>query len=298
MYTGPSPKDINKKFPGHTYELVVCLLDGKQKRIIQDRYLQKLGSSKEDYLHRFPGAPLKSQSASESYRKAATTEEGRKRRSENITRLNLEDKDFQKSRYDSVCEFYKSDRSKDMKNMLSEKAKQQHKNGLEDSIRIYFEKEYKGSDDEKDRIRRMKDNNPNNIPGIQQKKRDTYIKNSKLGLHNKETKFKKKKYKDTDLIYQSGYELDFLEYCEQNNLLDKIKNSPCFSSADYPYNFYAPDYIFDNQYVVEVKSWYIENLQEKRYPGILNIKKKLIESKGYKFLYIKDKDYSVMPLSR
>lgn len=44
--------------------------------------------------------------------------------------------------------------------------------------------------------------------------------------------------------------------------------------------------------MIEIKSWYIENLQEKRYPGILDIKKKLIESKGYKFLYIKDKDYT------
>jgi hypothetical protein len=291
MYTGPEPNSINKLFPDHTYDLITCLINGEQKKIIQDRYLKKLGSSKETYLEIFPNAPLKSFGASESYRKASLTEEGRKRRSENITRLNLEDKKFQKSRYDSVCDFYRSDRSLELKKTLSEKAKLQHKTGLDDAVRYYFMTDYKGSSVQKEKSERFKNDNPSFRPEVLEKSKQTYIRNSELGLHNKETKYKKKKYKDTDLIYQSSYELDFLEYCEKNNILDKIKNSPCFSSVDYPYNFYAPDYIFDNQYVIEIKSWYIENLQEKRYPGILEVKKKLIESEGYKFLYIRDKNY-------
>ena len=130
------------------------------------------------------------------------------------------------------------------------------------------------------------------MPEAREKSRQTYIKNSDLGLHNKETKFKKKLYKETTLMYQSSYELDFLELCDNKGILDRIKNAPCFSDIDYPYNFYAPDYILDDIYVIEIKSWYIENLQEKRCPGLLKKKEELVISKGYKFLYIKDKDYT------
>lgn len=285
MYTGPNPKDINSDFPDHTYDLIVCLMDGSQKRIIQERSLKKFYNvTKKEYLEKFPGAPLMSLSA-------------KQQRSKTMTTLNLDNNEFQKKRIKASKEFLDSDRSTEYRKTQSDKAKEQHKNGLDDAVRKYFKERFKGTDDQKNRKLRFKENNPNYVDGMQQKKKDTYIKNSELGLHNKETKFKKKKYKDTNLIYQSSYELDFLEYCEKNNLLDKIKNSPCFSSEDYPYNFYAPDYILDNQYIVEIKSWYIENLQEKRYPGILEIKKKLIESKGYKFLYIKDKNYSVISLS-
>lgn len=122
----------------------------------------------------------------------------------------------------------------------------------------------------------------------------TYIKNSNLGLHNKETKFSKTQYKDSGLMHQSSYELDFLELCDKRNILDRIKNAPCLSAKSYPYNFYLPDYILDDNYIIEIKSWYIENLQESRYPGILKLKEQLVIDKGYKFLYIKDKDYSIL----
>jgi hypothetical protein len=36
----------------------------------------------------------------------------------------------------------------------------------------------------------------------------------------------------------------------------------------------------------------MESLQEKKCPGLLKIKEKLVVDKGYKFLYIKDKDYT------
>lgn len=119
----------------------------------------------------------------------------------------------------------------------------------------------------------------------------TYIENSNLGVHRRET-IKKKKYKETDLYYQSSYELDFLELCDKHNILPRIKNAPCLSADYYPYNFYAPDYILDDTCIIEIKSWYIENLQEKKCPGLLKLKEQLVVDKGYKFLYIKDRDYS------
>lgn len=282
MYRGPDPRDIDINFPEHTYEFIVCLLDGSQRKIIQERTLKNdYGVTKKEYLEKFPEAPLMSLSAKE-------------QRSKTMRSLNLNNKDFQEKRKKASKEFLDSDRSLEYRKAQAEKAKEQHKNGLDISVKKYFEERYIGSNDQKDRKTRFKKNNPNYKIGVREKKKETYIKNSELGLHNRETKYKKKKYKDTNLIYQSRYELDFLEFCEKNNILDKIQNSPCFTDENYPYNFYAPDYIFDKEYVVEIKSWYIENLQEKRYPGILDIKKNLIESKGYKFLYIRDKDYSVL----
>lgn len=282
MYNGPNPKDIDINFPEHTYDLIVCLIDGSQRKIIQERTLKNDYSiTKQEYLDRFPNAPLMSLSA-------------KAQRSNTMRNLNLNNKEFREKRVKASRDFLESERSIEYRKHQSEKAKKQHKNGQADFVRKYFVEEYPGSKFQKEKSERFKRHNPSFRSDVLQKSKNTYIKNSELGLHNKETKYKKKKYKNTDLIYQSSYELDFLEFCEENNILDKIQNSPCFTDKDYPYNFYAPDYILDNRFIVEVKSWYIENLQEKRCPGLLEIKKKLIESKGYTFLYIRDKDYSVL----
>ena len=294
MYTGPDPKSINVNFPSHTYELITCLVNGEQKRIIQDRYLQKFGYTKETYIIKFPLSPLKSLAASDSYRKAALSDTGRATRSNTITNLNLHNVEFQEKRQESCKKFFESDRSSDYRKLNSDRAKEQHKNGQADYVRLYYRERHKGSDAQKAASDRAKLNNPGNAPGAREKMRATYIKNSELGLHNKETKFKKKKFEDTNLIYQSSYELDFLELCKANNILHRIKNAPCLSADYYPYNFYAPDYILDDTYIIEIKSWYIENLQEKKCPGLLKLKEQLVIDKGYKFLYIKDKEYSVL----
>ena len=292
MYTGQSPQSIDINYPAHTYELITCLINGEQKRIIQDRYLQKFGYTKETYITEFPLAPLKSLAASESYRNAALSEKGRATRSNTITNLNLYNAEFQEKRKDSCKEFFESDRSIEYRRLNSDRAKEQHKNGQADYVRKYFKERHSGSAAQKAASIRATLNNPGNAPGAREKIRATYIKNSELGLHNKETKFKKKLYKDSSLMYQSTYELDFLELCDNYNILDRIKNAPCLSADYYPYNFYAPDYILDDTYIIEIKSWYIESLQEKRCPGLLQLKEQLVIDKGYKFLYIKDKDYT------
>jgi len=292
MYKGPNPIDININYPPHTYELITCLVNGEQKRIIQDRYLLKYGISKIEYLAKFPDAPLKSLSASESYRRVATSDEGRKQRSDALRNSNLNNKEFQDKRRKSCRDFLESDRSTDYRQLMSDKAKEQHKNGQAEYVRKYYKERHPGSDAQKQASIRTTLNNPGASPEAREKSRQTYIKNSELGLHNKETKFKKKLYKDTSLMYQSSYELNFLELCDNKGILDRIKNASCFSAEDYPYNFYAPDYILDDTYVIEIKSRYIENLQEKRCPGLLKKKEELVLGKGYKFLYIKDKDYT------
>ena len=278
MYTGPIPSSINNNFLDHTYTLITCLITGAQRKIITSSYLKKIGITKEDYIEKFPGAPLISKSIKDV-------------RSNNMKSLNLTNKKFQETRKLAVSNFLNSEKSIDYRKNASDKATRQHQNGQAEYVRKYFQGDYIGSQDQLARKNRLLATPIHTIPGVNEKKKETYIKNSNLGIHNKETRYKKKKFKDTLLFYQSTYELDFLLYCENNNLLSRIKNSQCFSDSAYPYNFYEPDYILDDTYVIEIKSWYIEKLQEKRCPGLLKMKEQLVVNNGYKFLYIKDKNY-------
>ena len=216
MYKGPIPTDIDITYPLHTYELITCLVNGEQKRIIQNRYLLKYGISKLEYLIKFPNAPIKSLAASESYRCAASTEEGKKRRSETITNLNLNNADFQEKRKKAGKEFFESDRSLEYRRVKSELAKEQHKNGQADYVRKYYKERHQGSEAQKQASIRTKLNNPGATPAAREKSRQTYIRNSELGLHNKETKFKKKLLKLTkkndgiaDHHHYTGHKIDF-----------------------------------------------------------------------------------------
>lgn len=293
MYTGPNPKDINANWPNHSYQYVTCLVSGESKKSILNKHLQKYGYDRETYLKDFPGAPLMSEKTRESYRKSALTEKGKKLRSKNLTALNLYSQDFNEKRKKSFQEFLNSERSNEYRKNASKKAKKQHRNTeLPKKVRKYFKTRYQGSLDQKNRSKRMK--GKNNIvykPGVKEQAKQTYIENSKKGLHSRETRFKKKRFEDTDLIYQSTYELDFLNLCKDNGILNRISNCHCFTSNDYPYNYYEPDFCLDNKVIIEIKSWYVEMLQERKYPGILDLKKKLVESEGYSFLYICEKNY-------
>jgi hypothetical protein len=293
MYSGPNPSSINPEWPDHSYEYITCLVSGKRKKSIQNRHLQKYGYTKESYIEKFPRAPIISEKSRDNYRKCALSENGRKIRSQNLTNLNLNNKEFQEKRKKSFQEFLDSNRSVIYRERASEKAKKQHvETDLNECISRYFKNKFQGSEDQKNRSKRMKGkNNIINLPGVKEKAIKTYIENSKKGFNSRETRFKKKKYLGTNLTYQSSYELDFLNFCKENNVLNRIENAYVFTSDNYPYNYYEPDYCLDKKIIIEVKSWYIENLQEKKCPGILNLKKQLVESKGYQFLYIKDKKY-------
>jgi hypothetical protein len=269
-------------------------VSGEQRKIIHDRYLVKYGSSREDYQLRFPGAPLKSLSASQSYRNAALNDNGM--RSETMTKLNTSgpDSDFQKKRYAGHQSFLDSDDSKEYREYLSGKAKKQHADGgLDDSIRNYFETIYRGSDDQLQRRMRLLENNPSHNPEMVDKAKETYIRNHDAGLHDNPKGTKKKIYKDTTLTYQSSYEYHFLQYCENNAILHLVKNAKTMRDAYYPKKYYLPDFILANDYVVEIKSWYIEKLgYEKLGEDIIVQKKALVERQGLRWLYILDKDYA------
>ena len=102
--------------------------------------------------------------------------------------------------------------------------------------------------------------------------------------------FKKKKFKSTNLYYQSSYELDFLNYLELVGFdFGRIRNGISYYDEQ---KLYFGDYLIDDKYCIEIKSWWIEQLQEKKNPGSLAFKQQLVEKFGHTWIYLKDKNYS------
>lgn len=286
-YSGPFPKSINQDYPDHTYDAVTCLVTGELKRVIQDRYLQKFGYTKKTYLLKFPDAPLKSFAASDAYRQAAMNDNGR--RSANMRQLNLTNSEFQETRKQKCKEFFESERSIDCRKSASAKAKIQHQNGLADYVRNYFKTDYIGSNDQMARKQRMQGtNNIIYLPGVIEKGKETYINNHNSGYHAT----RKRQFKNYNLKYQSSYEYHFLEYCELWGSIHLIAQPNALRDNIYPRRYYLPDYIFDNKYVVEIKSWYIEKKQLALNPNVTTEKQELVERLGYSWLYILDKNYT------
>lgn len=101
-----------------------------------------------------------------------------------------------------------------------------------------------------------------------------------------------RKYKNTELYYQSSFEYDFLRIFEERGLIEKLNNG-------HSYNYLEEDRRFGlrlmtdfslGDYEIEIKSSYIM----KKQGGIESVfaKKKAVESRGKKYLFILDKDYS------
>lgn len=95
-----------------------------------------------------------------------------------------------------------------------------------------------------------------------------------------------------DIRYQGTYELDFLTHCNDNGYLDKISK---VKSIKYTFEnnnkVYHPDfYIEELNLIIEIKSDYYYNLYLDK-----NIeKRKSCIEKGYNFLFIINKDYTIL----
>lgn len=99
-----------------------------------------------------------------------------------------------------------------------------------------------------------------------------------------------KKYKDTDLYYQSSYELEFLELCESNNIIDKISNGNSYKylTNEFGHNLLTDFSIDDIE--IEIKSSYV--LKRQGGVQVLNAKRIAVESTGKRYMFLLDKDYS------
>lgn len=109
-----------------------------------------------------------------------------------------------------------------------------------------------------------------------------------------EDNIKTYKYKNTKLTYQGSYEYDFLQLCENLNILEKINNGNVFEYLDkdkklHNKHILKTDFSLDN-YEIEIKSSWI--LKKQGGPSVLFAKKDAVENTGKKYILILDKDYT------
>lgn len=139
--------------------------------------------------------------------------------------------------------------------------------------------------------------NPSQSSIIKLKKENTSILNFGVKYYCQSQKFNDtfkiylKKYKNFNLHYQSSYELDFLNYCNDNNYI--IYVSDYNKSIKYQFNneekIYYPDFFIKNlNLIIEIKSSYWYNKFFDKNQAKINCCEKL----GYNYLFIIDKNYS------
>jgi len=101
-----------------------------------------------------------------------------------------------------------------------------------------------------------------------------------------------KKYKNTELYYQSSFEYDFLKLCEEWGILNQIKNGHSYNYLveDKKYGIRLMTDFSIGDYEIEIKSSYIM----KKQGGVDAVfaKKKAVEFLDKKYLFILDKNYS------
>lgn len=278
MYSGPNPKEINENFPDHSYSHITCLVTGKSVRMLREDRLNKVGYTKEKYLRDFPGAPTMSLAAKET-------------RSNNLTKLNESgtESQFNKNRLKGRIDFLNSEESSAYRKNLSDKTKLQHKEtNLEDHIRNYFLTSYIDSEDQNNRSERMKHFNNNQSQDIKDKRVENFLKT----INSDFSRLRKKEYKNTNLFYQSSYELNFLQKCEELHILNFVSNCKSMKDEIYPKRYYLPDFKLFDTYVVEIKSSYVEKYQEEKQGLFLEDKKNLVIRSGYKWLYVLDNNFT------
>ena len=136
----------------------------------------------------------------------------------------------------------------------------------------------------------MKQNNPMKNPETAYKAADTFCSKINSGEINF---YKTKKYKETDLNYQSSYELDFLKLCDKIEIIKYISNGKWhkFLNEDKKYGEnLITDFCYKDNYEIEIKSSYI--LKKQGGMEKLFAKKKAVESTGKQYIFILDKDYT------
>lgn len=180
-------------------------------------------------------------------------------------------------------------------NKAVETKKRRYKNGAFDSdiMKASMQEKYGVNHasqipkNKKEQSERMKRSNP--MFDIETVKRasNTLIKNIACG---KTKLYNTKKYKYTDIYYQSSYELEFLELCESLGVLDNIRNGNSYEcNHKYLNNWILTDFSIGD-IEIEIKSTYIMNKQGGL--KVLNAKRKTVEDCGKKYVVILDKDYS------
>lgn len=118
-------------------------------------------------------------------------------------------------------------------------------------------------------------NNVFDIPEVQAKQRENSFKS---GIYE-------------GIKYQATYELDFLIFCNQNDLLDIISDQPPVIKYAYKNKVrkYYPDfYIEKHNLIIEIKStWWFDTYKEQNLS-----KQQACKDLGYEIVFIMDKNYT------
>lgn len=146
-------------------------------------------------------------------------------------------------------------------------------------------------------------NNVSKIDDIKKKKKETCLNNwgveSPLQsniLFEKSQKNGKKIYlhKNTNLWYRGTYELDFLNFCFDNNI--KVQKGPtiCYFLNGHKKYYHSDFYIPECNLICEIKSSYYYE----KYLEINLAKKEFTMKAGYDFIFIINKDYVQFKLTK
>ena len=137
---------------------------------------------------------------------------------------------------------------------------------------------------------------PSQSKKIQEKIKQSFLKKYgvEYALQNKEffdkyinTSFNRGRFK-TGVYYQCSYELDFLE--KYHELFD-IKRGPTFTYIykDKKRYYFSDFFIESKNLIVEIKNSYLYNKDMER----IHLKEQAVKAKGFNYILIKDKDYSI-----
>ena len=89
------------------------------------------------------------------------------------------------------------------------------------------------------------------------------------------------------------FKMYFLDYCKEKGVLKYLSNPKSFKylKEDRIIGIrHLPDFKFKNEYIIEIKSTYIMNLQGVK--RVIKAKRNAVESNGFKYLFILDNDFS------
>jgi len=142
-------------------------------------------------------------------------------------------------------------------------------------------------------------NNVSKIEEVKNKKKNSFLLNYGVTNPMKDCNVFKKQllssykiiYYNDELFTQGSYELDFLNYCENNNIIDLISNGPSIEyileSNNTNHTYHSDFFIEKLNLIIEIKSSYTYNIDLDK-----NImKEKYCVMNGYNFLFIIEKDY-------
>ena len=142
--------------------------------------------------------------------------------------------------------------------------------------------------------------NVSKLDFIKDKKKETCFRNYGVYSPSQSTIIFKKQlssaykiiYYNDELFSQGSYELDFLNYCENNSIIDLISNGPSIEyileSNNSNHTYHSDFFIEKINLIIEIKSSYTYNIDLDK-----NLmKRKYSKLNGYNFIFIIDKDYT------